>query len=498
MERLSYFKGTAIIAFFELLVRLKGLIIIPLLTYHFQSYHYGIWSQVLVFVLFLQPLMGFIVEEGFVRKAAGKSLNTQESIFTASVLFSVVNGLFIVLIIWLNADYLSQLFMGEKGIYSTYLVIGVLDIYCISLINLHKNWFLTQKKSFIYAFGNFIQGFLNILSALAVFFLDQGVLELVQYKVLSDFLTLAFLASHYLWKYKFRSPDFKALWGCLKYSIQVVPMLFITWGIDSLDRFFILNYQSFDTVGIYALAYGIGTMIILMISVPFWSTYTSLMTIHYNQSDPARMQQHLNDSAGTMLAILSPAVVGIFLTADYIVGFFSPAEFAEAGSILGIISLSYMLYMLSSFFKVMLDLRVGPYIQVGVYGVALACNVVLNYLLVPLYSIQGAAIATLVCFTVALSLNYFLSRTYARLGTVNFKFVFKVILAAGLMGLVSLIVKNQISAIIESSIVQFLLVTMFGVLSYALFLHLLKAIKYKQLINGLRHLFDKPETNTVE
>lgn len=433
MKTEQYFKNTMMIAFFEALVRLKGLIIIPLLANHFQSYEYGVWSQLLVFLLFVQPLMSWMIEDGFVRKSSGYDSVDRQKYFSSALMLSLTSGLVILGILSLFSTSISNALLKTEGHYELFFILGLMDVLLMSVNNLCRQWFLVDHKIFIFSISNFILAALNIISAVVVVTFDQSVFELILYKVMSDGFVFLFLLGAYLMRHKIVAPSRDKIKTMLKYSLQVVPMVLITTSIDGIDRFFINYYSGLSDVGVYSLAYGLGAMIILTFSAPLWSTYTSIMTGFYNQNDSAGMQKHFDNAAGTLFLLLCPATAGVFLTSGFIIDFFASDQFLSASMAIGWICLGYTAYLMSSYFKVSVDLVIGPYTQLFVYGVALVANIIGNIWLVPFYGIEGAGISTFIAFGVALILNMLIAYFKARLVKVSWSFVIKILCATTVM-----------------------------------------------------------------
>lgn len=469
-------------------MRLKGLIIIPLLANHFQSYEYGIWSQLLVFLLFVQPLMSWMIEEGFVRKSSGYDLEVRQRNFSSALAVSALNGLFIAAILITMAVPLTSAILKTEGAYQLFFIIGVLDILFISMTNLFREWFLVNQKIFIYSVASFVLALLNIISAVAVVVFDQGVLELIIYKTLSDGFVLMTLFVIYVRQNRFFTPALKRIKQMFLYAVQFVPMVLLATAIDGIDRFFIAHYQGLGDVGVYSLSYGLGTMIILTLTTPFWSTFTSIMTQYYNQDDKKGMQNHFNNAAGTLLLILCPAVVGIFLTSEFIIDFFASDQFSDGALVIGWIACGYMLYMFGSYFKVMVDLVVGPYIQFFVYGAALIANVVGNYMLVPDYGIFGAGISTVIAFALALILNFIISYFHARLAIVKWTFVLKVTISTVFMGGVGVFTQSLFQ---EMGIAETIAIVVCCAITYGLLIVTMGIVNFSQIKLGAYHLLRK-------
>ena len=106
-------------------------------------------------------------------------------------------------------------------------------------------------------------------------------------------------------------------------------------------------------------------------------------------------------------------------------------------------------------------------------GVVMTVNVILNLILIPLYSFVGAAIAALISYALLTCMGVYWVNKYVK---VNWKGLFKSllkILTAGLvMGMVVFILRND---------VHFTLLILLGMVIYAVLGVLLRIVKWDQL-----------------
>ena len=102
-----------------------------------------------------------------------------------------------------------------------------------------------------------------------------------------------------------------------------------------------------------------------------------------------------------------PAAVGGWVYSDWLIGLFYGSAYAEAGPVLALLSLGWVLFFINIPLGNLLaasDLmaRFVPFAAANT-----ALNVVLNYLLIPRYGAVGAVIATLVCEVTGLAIQFF-------------------------------------------------------------------------------------------
>ena len=88
-----------------------------------------------------------------------------------------------------------------------------------------------------------------------------------------------------------------------------------------------------------------------------------------------------------------PALLLVFFGSEILVLFFGK-EYAQASTALSILAFAQLLNVGAGSVAMLLNMTDGEKIVAMGVGAALIINIILNWILIPLYSIQGAAIAT--------------------------------------------------------------------------------------------------------
>lgn len=197
-----------------------------------------------------------------------------------------------------------------------------------------------------------------------------------------------------------------------------------------------------------------------------------------------RVSQYINDkkmdeynnliskTANFMLLLIYPAIISVFILSKEIVLIFSGNGFADSILPLKILSLIIFLSPINSLLsnQVFVPNRMIKFTLFTAFSGALI-NVILNLILIPLYSSSGAAIATVVAESIVLVL----AGIYAK-DLVKFRMFFnesyKYILASLPIPIIYYFVTNSS---IDSIYLRFLLISIFGFISYIACLIILRS-----------------------
>jgi O-antigen/teichoic acid export membrane protein len=135
------------------------------------------------------------------------------------------------------------------------------------------------------------------------------------------------------------------------------------------------------------------------------------------------------------LLLTIPSAFGISVLGENILQTMTKSEFVQGAVIIPILSIgmiSYGIYYLFS--SVLLLVKKTIYITHAI-SIAAISNIVLNIILIPLYGIWGAAMASMVAYLLMMFFGFHISRRYITFD-LNARFILKSVIAASIMSLV--------------------------------------------------------------
>lgn len=184
------------------------------------------------------------------------------------------------------------------------------------------------------------------------------------------------------------------------------------------------------------------------------------------------LKEILESTLTFLLALSIPCMIGIVLTAEEIIKIFSGNEFMEAVKTMKILSPIIFFIAFSNFLGIQILYPRGEEKKV-LYSVIVGAiiNFSLNWLLIPKYAQNGAAVATVIAEGFVLLIQIFLGYRYFKFKIFTFENL-KVILVSIFMGIGLIVMKNYY--IEKNIIVSLLLKIIVGILIYILSLVLLK------------------------
>jgi O-antigen/teichoic acid export membrane protein len=467
----DFYRNAGVMAVAEVIARLKGVLILPLLTRYLGTLDFGVWSQVSMVVLTLSPLVSLGTENGLVRLLPGHPIERQYSQFLGWALIILFSALFFAALIEMSGSLFSRVFFGSAS-YDEYITLAAVSLFVGILPNLPRTWLRLQNAGKMLALATVCQAALGIGAILVAIFLQSDVYQVVLFSLMADLLLGASFIVWIVVRNGWVRPDFSIIPRALRFGLPLLPAAYALWGLNWMDRLFLVHFESLRAVGIYAAAYGLGYTIIQVFVNPVWALYPNSAAQLYNQGNHDELDRLLHLTIWSILLFSAPAIAGMWALGDPIMALVAGPEFKEGAAVMWTIALAYLLLMLASFGDISLGLAYRQYWATVSIACAVVVNFVLNLLLIPTYGIMGAAVATLAAFTVQFVLSTFMA---ARHGPFirEIRFMSRVIAAAVVMGLVVRMCESRAA---PAGAAQLAALVILGAMLYATLLVALRAV----------------------
>lgn len=206
-------------------------------------------------------------------------------------------------------------------------------------------------------------------------------------------------------------------WIWLKRLIKFgYPYIFATiayWLMGSIDRWMLAEMVSMEAVGVYSVAARFA-MIVVFISTAFgtaWSPYAiKLKTDHPDTYRSLYMDVLL-------VLIIVMLVVGgtIALFSGELIGSLMPAEYVDSSIPLAILCFGVVLQSTLQISAIGISLAEKSHLIARSTWMAAFVNIALNWILIPLYGVVGASVATLLSYLFLTSIYFYYTQRVHRL-----------------------------------------------------------------------------------
>ncbi len=402
----------------HIITRMITFLLLPLFTNTLTTYEYGILSLVYTFCGFFTTILHLGLDASLLKHYKPAD-NKERSIFTTNTYIPLllVNIVFVFTMVLLK-DVLVTPILGINNslIFILMLLIIAFDgLWSIPMVLLRADnapfKYLTFTVTNVVSNITFIYFFFIVL--------QLGIVGIVFSNVLSSCLLFIISSPVVLRKIslsKLKMDVFKKLF---KFGSPFIFAGIFSMVIELSDRYIIKYLLNIEMVGVYNAGYKLG-MLMLLIVMGFnmaWQPYF----LDKKNNDTNILESTTNNVwitfsflCGAIICFIEP-ISKINVFGYTLIG----SEFTESLVIVPLICLGYLFHG-----AYILQLP-GPFLTGKTYYIALirglgaVFNIALNFILIPVYGIEGAAVSTLLSFVI---MSIMLLAVNRKIFTLNYNF----------------------------------------------------------------------------
>src|SRR3954470_11901834 len=350
MSSRGYLRSAGLIAVGEAVARLKGLLLIPLLAHAFGEINYGVWSQVVVLVTLVPLFLLLGTDSAVARFLPGADYAEQRRRFWGWTVVVLSAGAVICLVLVVARDPISSVFFGGGSEYSRFIPLAAVSIWISMLLAALRTWVRVRQDARLYAAATAGQALTNLAATAVVVIIGWSLYGLVAATLVADALVAAALLVTIALRYGFARPQFRGGGQLIRFGLPLAPAAFAVWGMNWIDRIFLVNTEDLSVVGRYSLAYSLGYVAIQVIANPLWTMYPTAAAEHWNLGRPAALAQQFRHTAGLTLLLIAPLIAASAVVGDQVIRIVAPPDFADAASVVPLVMAGYLAAMLSSYY----------------------------------------------------------------------------------------------------------------------------------------------------
>lgn len=418
-----------VVAVAQLLMKLRGLLALPLIVKTLGTEGYGLWSQVLSVVTFGGAILGANLHLPLVRFVAGKTEDPARVYTTTLGLTVAIGGLGAVAFVpWANP--LADALLGGAQYGGLIRAAGMLLVlHNVRLLNV--NLYRAMGRYTVRSAVEFLSAMLELVGILVVLRTGRGLDAVVLFMIAWNGLVALATTAHALSIVGLRAPAGDLAGQALRYGLPLLPGAAAWWAIDRSDRFVIGHYLGPKEVGVYSAAYALGALV-LNYQMPFQMTLMPQIAKLWDTDRP-RARRYIEVCTKAFLALAIPTVAGMPIVAPLALRTLANEEIASRAALVatvvgGGVVLQGVSIMQTQIFH-------GAR-RTGTTGAAMTAaallNIALTFVLVPRLGIAGGAWATAVGYGALCVILAVLARPILRVDH-QLAFVLKALVAALLM-----------------------------------------------------------------
>lgn len=396
-------KQSGIFGVGTVLSKTVGFLMIPVYTRYLTPSDYGVLELLDLILFFATNIAGMGIFAAVFRfYSAATTEEEKKEVVSTALISSACFFLAATALLILGAGAVSNLAFGSAR-FATLVRIVALTLFFSSLTEVPMAYVRAKEKVVLFVCIGFARTILGVLTlVLFLVVLKWGVEGAVYANLLTNAVTGLALSVAVL----MQVPK-KVIWlklrEMLTFGAPLVPWSINMFVLTFADRFFLRHYGDLGDVGIYALAYKLAMIMTVLVSIPFNLVW------QWQQFELAKREDAKEIYARVTTYLLLAAVIvglGIAVMAKDVLRIMTPPSYWGAAGVVPIIVLSYVLSALR------LVVVSGIYVHkvtrrlILIAITSTSSNLLLNWLLIPRYLVMGAAIATVLSYTLNLILCY--------------------------------------------------------------------------------------------
>ncbi len=407
-------KDTAIYGVSTMVGRFLNFLLVPFYTHVFSDFDYGIVSNLYIFIAIFNVIFIYGMDAAYLKYAAVPSVKIDKDSFSTPYLSVFGVGLILVLfIITLKRAIFVSFGIPFDHLNLIYLVVPILFIDALNVIPFIKLRIERHAKKF--ATFKLLNILVNvILNLYLILKLKWGIEAVFISNIIASGFTFLLLFPDVL-KYIKIKIRLDLLKKFLKFGIPYLPAGLASIFVQGIDRPILGHLTNLGTVGVYSANYKLGIFMMLFVSMfqYAWQPF-------FLQNAEEKNAKELFSKVLTYFTITASFIlilVSLFISDIVKVDIFGRSIIAETFwgglDIVPVILFGYLFNGLYVIFTAGIFIKEKSIYVPFITGLGAVVNIGVNFALIPVLGMMGAAIATLAAyFVMALSLYIVTQKIY--------------------------------------------------------------------------------------
>jgi len=337
------------------------------------------------------------LDMGLLKLASGSgNYNYISPLYKRSLIITTISSFLISCTVYLTSEFIATAIFSKPQLYS-YFSLSSLAIVPLSIINLNARTLQGIKKIQKYVFLRFVSRHifsLAILLILLIFFSDSRV---VMISFILSLVIIALLSTYWIQKQNINISTQTILnsneYGKLyKLSSSLLITALLVMSMSWIDTIMVGIFLPEAEVGVFNISLKISTLLIIVLGAVS-AVAAPKISESYSNKSKEDLQAIVNYSTSLIFYFTLPLFLILILFPEQILSVFG-TEFKAGKWVLIILCIGHFINAISgtvSYFMQMTDSQNAFQI---IMASAVLIAIGLNYYLIPLYGIEGAAAAT--------------------------------------------------------------------------------------------------------
>lgn len=410
----SFMKSGLFYMMGNLLSRGISFLLLPLYSRYIPAEDYGIYALLLAFYTVVSALLQGGLQNGFAKYYFDTpDKRKREQIFSSYFNGSLIISLTVCALLFIFSGPVSKLLLGSanaSNLVRTVLLMNFVDTLMFVCLYLLKTMELSGRVFYLSGISAILNLLLNVW---LIVFRKTGIEGILWAQIITNAIVLAILLFG-IRRYIRPVIDTGILNKIIIFSIPLAIAGIFTDLTDVADRFILNIYLDAKTVGIYSFSYKIA-MVMNVLVISFRTAWTPYSLRTYRERDDygiifASQLKKLIAMSALLFLSVSIFIDDLFTLSISGVRLFD-AQYLPGITIVPVVITGYIFNGLASFFSVYPFVSNKSYHFLAADSIAAVSNIAINFLLIPVYGIMGAAFATCLSYLFCMLYLAYISRS---------------------------------------------------------------------------------------
>lgn len=377
-------------------------LLMPLYTRVLTDAEYGVTDLIVQTGNLLLPLVSLGIINAVIR--FGLDRQVRKSVVFTTGLSAILVGFCVMLLLYPLLSLLDFL--------SDYTVLIYAFVLMSSLRSLCSQFVRARGQVRLYAVDGIVSTLTTILfNVLFLVALDWGIFGYVLAIVCSDTLSVLFLGLNaQLWRFiRFKGLRRTVSKAMLKYAIPLIPNNVLWWITNVSDRYMVAYLLGNDANGLYAVAYKVPSIVVLVSGIFMDAWQMSAITETQGRGS---FFTRVFRSYTSLLFITGS---GIILFSKVITKLLVSEAFYPSWQYIPFLVMATVFTCIVNFLGSIYMVEKKSMLSLATTAVGAVTNVILNFLLIPRFGVNGAAFATFISYFVVFLLRAVDTRRFVRM-----------------------------------------------------------------------------------
>lgn len=384
----TIFKNMSWLVISQIIASICGFIWTILMARYLGVEQYGIYGFATSLSGMLAITMDLGISTHIVRHIATDYDSTPKYLGNAIPLKGIFSlGTFILTLI-------ALILMKSDQLTITVTLLFTLEMFFKTFVNLFNGSFQAYEEGKYQGIGNTLMNVLLLIFILLSIFTDLGIYGITISYVFSNFITLFYV--YYVFTKHIAKPKFELdREFCKKITLASLP--FAITGLlytlyYSIDVVMLTNLSGDYATGIYNASYKLISVLNLFYSV-YIAVIFPVMSKFFKNDEKMLLISFEKSVKYLMLIIIPLATATMFYSLD-IIQLIYGHKYDPASSVISILIWTLCFLFISGACNTLLNASHKETIVTRIYAIAAAFNIILNFIMIPILSYNGAAITT--------------------------------------------------------------------------------------------------------